>query len=150
LFVKLSFTKLIQNKDSSLLSILQNYMSSYFNNSQSTALSEILNNRSLAFKINKESSGLSTLIINTSLVQTLLYKKVTLSLVNLKCIFKELIIKSNEILIKDLFLNISSDLYKDITLEKFAQFENMDNTDPYKCFREFNPNVEETNFFMYN
>ena len=150
LFIELSFIQLLKNPDLSLLAILQEYMSDYFNNSQPTALSELLNNRSLAFKINKESSGFSSIIVNTNISNTISYKKITLNINDLKQVFKNLIIKSNEFLIKELLLDINPGLYQDITLNQFVLFEDLNNTDPYKCFRDFNPKVNKTNFFLYN
>ena len=150
LVIEDSFRKLLNNKESSLLDYIKDFMTSYFNNSSATALGKILNNRSYAFKVNKESSSLSNIIISTISKETISYNKVTITIDNLRKVFKELIYASNTFLKEQLLFNISKREYKDVTLEEFSPLEDINNNTPYKCFKDFHLNIEYYNLFLYN
>ena len=78
------------------------------------------------------------------------YKKITLNLIDLKKLFKKVIIKANNILTDDLLFNMSSDLYSNINLIQYANFEDFTNTDPYKCFANFHSDFNTNSLFLYN
>ena len=123
-------------------------MRSYFNNTTSTALSEILNNRAYCFKINKELSTSTFISISTTAKETISYKKVTISVDNLRGLFSELISSTNTLLEEELLFNISNTRYKDITLETYSKFEDRSITTPFICFRDLVPNSTANSSFL--
>ena len=125
-------------------------MSSSFTNSLQTALGEILLNRSYCFKVNNELSSSSQVIISSRFKETLSYKKVTISVDNLRDMFKELVSTSYKFLVEKLLLDISSREYREVTLEEFSKVEDRDNTTPYKCFKDFYPNSSKFSSFIFN
>jgi len=138
LVIEYSFSYVISKDDSSsLTSIIREFMSSSFNNSVATPLGEILNNRSYCFKVNKELSSSLSVIISSIIKETLSYKKVTISIDDLRLLFKEVILSTSTILREKLLLNIPLKEYKHITLEDFSNVEDNSITTPYKCFKDF-------------
>jgi hypothetical protein len=123
-------------------------MSLYFNNTCNTALGEILNHRSYCFRVNKETSTTNFISISSTFKETLSYNKVTISVNNLRGLFKELISNSNALLEEVLLLNIPKYKYKEITLEEFSKVEDRSLTTPFKCFRDLSPNSTINNTFL--
>jgi hypothetical protein len=123
-------------------------MSLYFNNTYNTALGEILNHCSYCFRVNKETNTISFISISFTSKETLSYNKVTISIDNLRGLFKELISNSNALLEEVLLLNIPKYKYKEITLEEFSKVEDRSLTTPFKYFRDLSPNSTINNTFL--
>ena len=146
--IEYSFSRLLKDNNLELTSILRDFKDKYLNNSSNSALSEILNNRAYCFKVNKETSTLTYISISSTKKETVSYKKTTISVDNLRFLFKELISSSYNILVEKLLFNISKSRYKDITLEKFAKLEDRSLTTPFKCFRDLSPSSNSNNNFL--
>lgn len=138
--IEYAFSHAISRDDSSsLTSVVRDMMSSCFHNSAPTPLGEILNNRSYCFKVNKELSSLSNVIISLTSKETVSYKKVTVSVDDLRHLFKEAILSLEQGLREKLLLGMPSKEYEHVSLEGFSAVEDASNTTPYKCFRDFHP-----------
>jgi superfamily II DNA helicase RecQ len=148
--IEYSFREILKNQAISLVMVIQDFMSNHFVNSSQTALGEILLNRSYCFRVNKELSSFSRVVISSRFKETLSYKKVTISVDNLRDMFKELVSTSYTLLVEKLLLNISSREYKEVTLDEFSKVEDRDNTTPYKCFKDFHPNSSKFDSFISN
>ncbi|OAF61607.1 hypothetical protein VC83_02272 [Pseudogymnoascus destructans] len=90
-------------------------------------------------KVNKELSSLSSVIISSTTKETVSYKKVTISVDDLRHLFKEAILSSLQDLREKLLLGMPHEEYKHISLEGFSAVEDASNTSPYQCFRDFHP-----------
>jgi superfamily II DNA helicase RecQ len=141
---------LLTREDTSLIDILKASIEQLFKNDSSTALSELLLNRSFCFAVNKTLSGNSNVIVHSLVKDTISYKNVTISVENLRLIYKDLINESYDFLINELLLGISSEEYSTITLEEFSKVENRENTTPYTCFRDYHPNKDANNNWLFN
>jgi superfamily II DNA helicase RecQ len=149
LVLEYSLREAISKGDSTLiLKGIQDFMFGYFNNASLSPLSEILNNRSYCFRINKEISSLSNITIHPHLKDTLSYSRVTISKGELERVFKEAILHSSDLLLKELLFNIPLGELKDFNLESFSNFEDYLDMTPYKCFKDFHPNIEYYNDFL--
>jgi hypothetical protein len=120
-------------------------MSLYFNN---TALREILNHCSYYFRVNKETNTINFISISFTSKETLSYNKITISIDNLKGLFKELISNSNSLLKEVLLLNIPKYKYKEITLKEFSKVKDRSLITPFKYFRDLSPNSTINNTFL--
>jgi hypothetical protein len=129
---------------------VQDFMFNYFYNASLSPLSEILNLRSYCFRVNKALSSLSNIIIHPTLKETLTYSKVTISRDKLSKVFKGAILEANTLVDKELLFNTSLDELKDFTLESFSAFEDLLDNTPYRCFKDYHPNVELHNKFLIN
>jgi hypothetical protein len=148
IILEFSFKELLKDNTLTLTSVLKEFMSLYFNNTCNTALGEILNHRSYCFRVNKETSTTNFISISSTSKETLSYNKVTISVDNLRGLFKELISNSNALLEEVLLLNIPKYKYKEITLEEFSKVEDRSLTTPFKCFRDLSPNSTINNTFL--
>jgi hypothetical protein len=129
---------------------VQDFMFNYFHNTSLSPLSEILNLRSYCFEINKSLSSLSNIIIYPTLKETLTYGKVTIRRDELSKVFQKTILEANALVDKELLFSISLEELKDFTLESFSAFEDLLDNTPYKCFRDYHPNIELHNTFLIN
>jgi hypothetical protein len=125
-------------------------MFNYFHNASLSPFSEILNLRSYCFRVNKALLSLSNIIIHLTLKETLTYSKVTISKDKLSKVFKGAILEANTLVNKELLFNTSLDKLKDFTLESFSAFEDLLDNTPYRCFKDYYPNVELHNKFFIN
>jgi hypothetical protein len=66
IILEFCFSKLFNNPFLNLTSLLNMFISSYFNNSMSSPLSEVLNNCFYCFKINKKTNTSTFISINTT------------------------------------------------------------------------------------
>ena len=115
-------------------------------NSSSSALSKVLNNRAYYLKVNKEISTLNYISISTK-KEIVSYKKITISIDNLRLLFKELVSTSYSLLVDKLLLAIPKSRYRNITLEEYSKLEDQGLTTLFKCFRDLSSNLEaNTNF----
>jgi superfamily II DNA helicase RecQ len=103
----------------------------------------------LALFINKTLSSSSSVSLSLTQKDTLVYKDLSISLDNLRELFRESILISYKILTKDLLFDISSSQYSNITLEEFSKYEDLNNLEVNKCFRDFHPNSSYYNTFLY-
>jgi hypothetical protein len=129
---------------------VQDFMFNYFHNASLSALSEILNLRSYCFGVNKALSSLSNIIIHPTLKETLTYSKVTISRDELSKVFKGAILEANTLVDEELLFNTSLDELKDFTLQSFSAFEDLLDNTPYRCFKDYHPNVELHTKFLIN
>src|SRR5450432_2969572 len=137
------------NNPSLILSSIQEFMSSFFHNTSSSALAEILNNRSYALATNINLSSFSNIIIHSAQEDTLTYSKVTISKLELIKVFHKAIFQANKLLREKLLFNIPFEEYlKDLTLESLSKDEDLLNSTPYKCFKDFNSNSTLYNAFL--
>ncbi|OBT70933.1 hypothetical protein VF21_10102 [Pseudogymnoascus sp. 05NY08] len=145
--IEYAFSYVISRGDeaSSLTSIIRDMMSSCFHNGAPTPLGEILNNRSYCFKVNKELSSLSSIIISSTIRETLSYKKVTISVDDLRQLFREAILTPSQVLREKLLLGLPHEEYRHVSLEEFSAVEDASSTAPYKCFRDFHPTCPKNN-----
>ena len=111
-------------------------------------MSKVLNNQAYYFKINKEISTQTYISISATSKETVSYKKITLSVNNLRLLFKELISSTYSILVEKLLLDISKSLYKHITLEEFSKLKDQLLSTLYKCFRDLSLNLKVNNNFL--
>ena len=95
----------IENSET-LVNILSNFMTKYFQNNFHTALAEILTLKVYCFKINQETSGPGKVIISTKSPETLHFNQITLTLTDLKMVFKKLIIETYYFMISEVLFNI--------------------------------------------
>ena len=123
IIIKFGFNLLIQDSTLELITILLDIKNKYLNNSTNSTLSKVLNNQAYYFKINKEISTQTYISISTTSKEIVSYKKITLSVNNLKLLFKELISSTYSILVEKLLLDISKLLYKYITLKEFSKLK---------------------------
>jgi predicted RNA binding protein with dsRBD fold (UPF0201 family) len=133
--IEYSFSLLLKDNTLDLTTILKDFRDQYLNNSTNSALSEVLHNRAYCFKVNKETSTLNYISISNTKKETVSYKKITISVDNLRLLFKELISSSYSLLVEKLLFNISKSRYKEITLEEFSKLEDRSLTTPFKYFK---------------
>ena len=147
LVIEYSFRVILDDNSLELTTILRDFRDKYLNNSSNSALSEVLHNRAYCLKVNKERSTLNFISISPTKKETLSYMKITLSVDDLRVLFKELINSTYSLLVEKLLLDIPKSRYKEITLEEYAKVEDRSLTTPFKCFRDLSPNLEvNTNF----
>ncbi|OBT81063.1 hypothetical protein VE02_10325 [Pseudogymnoascus sp. 03VT05] len=145
--IEYAFSYVISRGDEagSLASIIRDMMSSCFHNGAPTPLGEILNNRSYCFKVNKELSSLSSVIVSSTARETLSYKKVTISVDDLRHLFSQAILTSSQALREKLLLELPHEEYRHVSLEEFSAVEDASSTAPYKCFCDFHPTCPKNN-----
>jgi hypothetical protein len=149
--LEFGFRRLLDNNNYlSLNNIIKSFIDNYFHNISFTALSEVLNNRNYCFKVNKEINIQIFISINYTLKETISYKKVTISVDNLRDLFKSLLSSANSLLKESLLFDIPLSKYKDINLKEFSKFEDRSNSVPFQCFRDFSPNSEANKSFLKN
>lgn len=150
LLLESCFCVMIHNPDLNLtlFDLLERSMNDFFNNTASGPLSEILNNRLYCFRVNKDTSTSNYISISHTEKETVSYKKIIISVDNLRLLFKDLINSINKLLEDELLLGLPPAKYKEITLEKYCQYEDRSLTTPYKCFRDLSPNANDSNDFL--
>ncbi|KAN0099058.1 hypothetical protein V8E51_012833 [Hyaloscypha variabilis] len=148
IIIEASFQALLRGSNLELNTIITTFMSSCLVNTASTALSEILLHRSYCFQVNRETSTTNFLSISPTLKETISYNKVTISVDNLRTLFSSLISSTFSFLTDELLLSISKSKYSSITLEEFSKYEDRSITTPYKCFRDFSPNLATSSRFI--
>ena len=62
--------------------------------------------------------------------------------------FQKAILEASAFLNTKLLLGISTRELNDLTLESFSSFEDMSNTTPYTCFKDYNPRGALYNKFL--
>ena len=129
---------------------VQDFMSNYFHNTSLSPLYEILNLYCYCFGVNKSLSSFSNIIIHPTLKETLTYGKVTISRDELLKVFQEAILEANTLVNKELLFNTPLEELQDFTLESFSAFEDLLDNTPYRCFKDYHPNVEFHNKFLIN
>jgi len=150
IILEFSFKQLLKDNTLTLINVLKEFMSLYFNNACNTALREILNHRSYCFQVNKETNTINFININSISKETLFYNKVIISINNLKGLFKELINNSNSLLKEVFLLNILKYKYKEITLKEFFKVKDKSLITLFKCFKDFSFNSTLNNTFLKN
>ena len=150
LVIEYSFQEAFKANNPLLLySTIKDFMLAYFNNSTPSCLGEILNLRSYCFAINKTLSSLSNILISLDQKDTLIYNKITISIEDLKQLFQEVIVASNTLLQEKLLFNIDyTKELKEFTLEAFSKEEDISNTIPFKCFKDFHPDIKLYNNYL--
>ena len=148
IIVEATFRELLLDSSLEFSTLITDFMYTCLVNTASTALSEILLHRSYCFRVNRETSTTNFLSISTTLKETVSYNKVTISVDNLRALFNSLISTTFRFLTEELLLNISKSKYSSVTLEEFSKYEDRSVTTPYKCFRDFHPNLATSNSFI--
>lgn len=123
-------------------------MSTYFHNNSLSPLATILNNWAYCTQINKSVSSSSSVIIHPTLKETITYGKTTISKQELEVVFQRAILEASAFLNTKLLLNVSIKELRDLTLESFSSFEDMSNTTPYTCFKDYNPRSDFYSNFL--
>jgi hypothetical protein len=121
-------------------------MNIFFHNTTVTALAEILNLRAYAFKVNKNSSSALNQIIvhNNELISC---KDITVSLFDMKHLFKQLTLKTHEILFSELLFNADVTDFSALTLFALAATENLADNTAHTYF--FSHNTTLSHFSSY-
>jgi hypothetical protein len=150
LLLESCFSAMINNPDLNLtlFDLLESSMNDFFNNTTSGPLSEILNNRLYCFRVNKDTSTSTFISINHTKKETVSYKKITISVDNLRFIFKNLLNSTNKLLEDELLFGLHYAKYKEVTLESYSKYKDRSLTILYKCFKDLSPNTNNTNDFL--
>ena len=150
LVIEYSFQEAFKTNNPFLLySTIKDFMSSYFNNSIPSCLGEILNLRSYCFAINKSLSSLSNIAVDFEQGGSVTCKKTTLSIGDLKELFKQAIAASEVLLQEELLFGIDyTKELRSFTLEAFGKVEDLYNSTPFKCFRDFHPEAALYNKYL--
>ena len=150
LLLESCFYTIINNPELNLnlSDLLYDFMNDFFNNTASGLLNEILNNRLYCFRVNKDTSISNYISISCTKKEIVFYKKITISIDNLRFIFKDLINSTNKLLEDELLFGLPLAKYKEITLEKYSQYKDRSLTTLYKYFRDLSPNVNDSNDFL--
>ena len=150
LVIEYSFQEAFKTNNPFLLySTIKDFMSSYFNNSIPSCLGEILNLRSYCFAINKSLSSLSNIAVDFEQGGSVTCKKTTLSIGDLKELFKQAIAVSEVLLQEELLFGIDyTKELRSFTLEAFGKVEDLYNSTPFKCFRDFHPEAALYNKYL--
>ena len=121
-------------------------MHTFFHNTVVTALAEILSLRAYVFKVNKNSSSVfnSIIVHDNELISC---KDITVSLSDMKHMFKQLTLKTHEILFSKLLFNADALDFSDLTLSVLAAFENLADKIAYAYF--FSHNTRLAHFSSY-
>ncbi len=121
-------------------------MYTFFHNTVVTVLAEILSLRAYVFKVNKNSSFIfnSIIVHDNELISC---KDITISLFNMKYMFKQLTLKTHEILFSKLLFNVNVSDFSDLTLSVLAAFENLANKVAHAYF--FSHNTRLAHFSSY-
>ncbi len=130
----------------SLLAELSSFMHTFFHNTVVTALAEILSLRAYAFKVNKNNNSVFNQIIihDDELISC---KDIIISLFNMKHMFKQLTLKTHEILFSELLFNVNALNFSDLTLSVLAAFENLADNVAHAYF--FSHNTRFSHFSSY-
>ena len=121
----------------SFLTELSLFMNTFFYNTAVTALAEILNLRAYAFKVNKNnSSALNQIIVHNN--QLISFTDITVSLFDMKDLFKQLTLKTHEILFSELLFNADVTDFSALTLFALAATKNLADNTAYTYFFSHN------------
>ncbi len=133
----------------SLLTELSLFMNTFFHNTAVTALAEILNLRAYAFKVNKNSSSALNQIIvhNNELISC---KENTVSLFDMKHLFKQLTLKTHEILFSELLFNADVTDFSALTLSALAATENLADNTAHTYFFSHNTTLSHFSSYLQN
>ncbi len=132
--------------DCSLLTELSLFMNTFFHNTAVTALAEILNLRAYAFKVNKNSSSaINQIIVHNN--QLISCKDITVSLFDMKDLFKQLTLKTHEILFSELLFNADVTDFSALTLSALAATKNLADNTAHTYF--FSHNTTFSHFSSY-
>jgi superfamily II DNA helicase RecQ len=139
--------KKVEQTDCSLLTELSFFMNTFFHNTTVTALAEILSLRAYAFKVNKNSSFAFNQIIvhNDKLISC---KDITVSLFNMKHLFKQLTLKTHDILFSELLLNADVSDFSDLTLSALAATENLADNTAHAYFLSHNTTLSHFSSYL--
>jgi superfamily II DNA helicase RecQ len=148
--IEYCFRILLNNTEESMLQLIKDFMKAYFTNNKATGLAEILSNRLLAVKINKESSGTSSVLVSSLEENTISYKKLTISVDNISLLFNDLVSMTDNFLREKLLFSLCSSEYNSLLLEDFSQVEDNWDSTPFKCFKDFHPNVSKNDVILLN
>ncbi len=133
--------------DCSLLTELSLFMNTFFHNTAVTALAEILNLQAYAFKVNKNSSSALNQIIvhNNELISC---KNITVSLSDMKDLFKQLTLKTHEILFSELLFDADVTNFSALTLSAFAATENLADNTAHTYFFSYNTTLSHFSSYL--
>ncbi len=121
-------------------------MHTFFYNTVVTALAEILSLRAYVFKVNKNSSFIFNQIIvhDNELISC---KDIIISLFNMKHMFKQLTLKTHEILFSKLLFDVNTSDFSDLTLFILTASENLADKIAHAYF--FSHNTRLAHFSSY-
>ncbi len=121
-------------------------MHTFFHNTAVITLAEILSLRAYAFKVNKNNSfTFNQIIVHDD--ELISCKDITVFLFNMKHMFKQLTLKTHEILFSELLFNADALDFSDLTLFTLAAFENFANNVAHAYF--FSHNARLSHFSSY-
>jgi len=133
--------------DCSLLTKLSFFMNTFFHNTAITALAEILNLQAYAFKVNKNSSSaLNQIIIHNN--ELISCKDITVSLSDMKDLFKQLTLKIYEILFSELLFNANVTDFSALTLSALAATENLADNTAHTYFFSYNTTLSHFSSYL--
>ncbi len=121
-------------------------MHTFFHNIVVTVLAEILSLRAYVFKMNKNSSfTYNSIIVHDN--ELISCKDITISLSNMKHMFKQLTLKTHEILFSKLLFDADASDFSDLTLFTLAAFKNLADNAAHAYF--FSHNTRLAHFSSY-
>ncbi|KAI9748290.1 MAG: hypothetical protein M4579_007265, partial [Chaenotheca gracillima] len=126
---------------------LSHIMDRFFHNSAQTALAEVLSLRAYAFAVNKTQSTLTHQIIMHD-TNTFSLQHLTLSVEDMRRLFRTLLQKTHEILFQDLLLEAHPSEFSGLNLQALAQQEDLANNHDHGFFMTTNPDLQQYSGYL--